>query len=416
MTNRQLFLQHIAQTSEAPLGIEIARSEGMYLYDPQGKAYLDLIAGIGVSGLGHRHPAVVAAAKKQLDTYLHTLVYGEFVLAPQVELATLLAQQLPDPLDSVYFVNSGTEATEGAMKLAKRYTGRGEIVACHKAYHGSTQGAASLMSPTDFTQAYYPLLPGIKHIEFNCSTCLHTITRQTAAVIVETVQGEWGVRPPDTSFLQQLRQRCTETGTVLIFDEIQAGYGRTGHLFAFEHHGVVPDILLLAKGMGGGMPIGAFVASKEMMSALANQPILGHITTFGGHPVSCAAGLATLKTLLEGDLIDQVPGKEALFRSLLVHPEIHEIRSAGLMMAVQMRDFEFIRTVIQHCLQEGLVTDWFLFNSGALRIAPPLIITEEQIRRACGIILEGIERAVEQLGSKPRWAFGHSEEPLVKTG
>jgi acetylornithine/succinyldiaminopimelate/putrescine aminotransferase len=416
MTNRQLFLQHIAQTSEAPLGIEIARSEGMYLYDPQGKAYLDLIAGIGVSGLGHRHPAVVAAAKKQLDTYLHTLVYGEFVLAPQVELATLLAQQLPDPLDSVYFVNSGTEATEGAMKLAKRYTGRGEIVACHKAYHGSTQGAASLMSPTDFTQAYYPLLPGIKHIEFNCSTCLQTITRQTAAVIVETVQGEWGVRPPDTSFLQQLRQRCTETGTVLIFDEIQAGYGRTGHLFAFEHHGVVPDILLLAKGMGGGMPIGAFVASKEMMSALANQPILGHITTFGGHPVSCAAGLATLKTLLEGDLIDQVPGKEALFRSLLVHPEIHEIRSAGLMMAVQMRDFEFIRTVIQHCLQEGLVTDWFLFNSGALRIAPPLIITEEQIRRACGIILEGIERAVEQLGSKPRWAFGHSEEPLVKTG
>lgn len=408
MTNRQLFLRHIAQTSDAPLGIEIARSEGMYLYDPQGKAYLDLIAGIGVSGLGHRHPAVVAAAKKQLDTYLHTLVYGEFVLAPQVELASLLASQLPDPLSSVYFVNSGTEATEGAMKLAKRYTGRGEIIACHKAYHGSTQGAASLMSPTDFTRAYYPLLPGIKHIEFNCATCLNTITDQTAAVIVETVQGEWGVRTPDPSFLQQLRERCTETGTVLIFDEIQAGYGRTGRLFAFEHHGVVPDILLLAKGMGGGMPIGAFVASQELMGALASQPILGHITTFGGHPVSCAAGLATLQTLLDSDLIEAVPRKESLFKELLVHPEIHEVRSAGLMMAVQMRDFDFIRTVIQHCLREGLITDWFLFNSGALRIAPPLIITEEQIRWACGVILDGIERAVQQLGSKPRWAFGHT--------
>lgn len=405
MNHRQVFLQHVAQTSDAPLMLEIERAEGMYLYDPQGKSYLDLIAGIGVSGLGHRHPKVVAAAKKQLDSYLHTLVYGEFVLAPQVQLAELLTQQLPATLDSVYFVNSGTEATEGAMKLAKRYTGRAEIIACRKAYHGSTQGAASLMSPTDFTQAYYPLLPGIRHIDYNCDYCLHTITEQTAAVVVETVQGEWGVRPPRDGYLKKLRERCTATGTLLIFDEIQAGYGRTGTLFAFEQHDAVPDILLLAKGMGGGMPIGAFVASRDIMLSLADKPILGHITTFGGHPVSCAAGLATLQTLLEHNYIAQVREKEALFHELLVHPEIHEVRSAGLLMAVQMRDFSFVKTVIDYCLEQGLITDWFLFNSSSLRIAPPLIISEEEIRWACRIILEGVEVAVERLGSQPRWAF-----------
>lgn len=370
--------------------LEIESAEGMYLYGPEGKPYLDLIAGIGVSCLGHRHPAVVEAVRAQLDKYLHTLVYGEFVLAPQVRLAERLAQVLPPPLDSVYFVNSGTEATEGAMKLAKRYTGRYEIVACKKAYHGSTQGAASLMWPRDFTQAYHPLLPGIRHIEFNCEWCLQQITERTAAVVMETVQGEWGIRPPRGGYLQQVRERCDEVGALLILDEIQAGYGRTGSLFAFEQYGVVPDILLLAKGMGGGMPIGAFIASRAIMSALSDNPILGHITTFGGHPVSCAAALATLETLLASSLIQQVKAKEQLFLELLRHPAIVEVRSAGLWMAVELESFEAVQAAIRYCLQQGLVTDWFLFNNRALRIAPPLIITEEQVRRACGVILAGL--------------------------
>jgi acetylornithine/succinyldiaminopimelate/putrescine aminotransferase len=348
---------------------------------------------LGVSSLGHTHPSVVAAAKAQLDQYLHTIVYGEFVLAPQVKLAQLLAEQLPDSLDSIYFVNSGTEATEGAMKLAKRYTGRSEFIACKKAYHGSTQGAASLMSPTDFTRAFFPLLPGIRHIEFNCEFCLRQITDQTAAVIMETVQGEWGVRKPINGYLKKVRQRCDEVGALLILDEIQAGFGRTGSLFAFEQYDVTPDILLLAKGMGGGMPIGAFVSSKEMMSSLSFNPILGHITTFGGHPVSCAAALATLETLLEEDYIGQVKKKEALFLSLLKHPAITEVRSAGLWMAVELPSFDFIQQVIRHCLKRGLITDWFLFNNRSLRIAPPLIIEEEQIRWACEVILEGIRLA-----------------------
>lgn len=393
ITPRQLFLQHIAQTSPTPLLLEIERAEGMYLYSPDGKPYLDLIAGIGVSCLGHRHPAVVEAVQGQLDKYMHTLVYGEFILAPQVQLAELLARCLPDPLDSVYFVNSGTEATEGAMKLAKRYTGRYEIVACKKAYHGSTQGAASLMWPKDFTQAYHPLLPGIRHIEYNCEWCLQQITERTAAVIMETVQGEWGVRPPADGYLEKVRERCNEAGALLVFDEIQAGYGRTGRLFAFEQYGVVPDILLLAKGMGGGMPIGAFIASKAIMSALSDNPILGHITTFGGHPVSCAAALATLETLRGSDLIGQVKAKEQLFLELLQHPDIVEVRSAGLWLAVELESFERVQAVIKHCLEGGLVTDWFLFNSRSLRIAPPLIITGEQIRWACGVILEGLEKA-----------------------
>jgi acetylornithine/succinyldiaminopimelate/putrescine aminotransferase len=391
MNQRQLFLQHIAQTSAFPLALEIDFAEGMFLYDREGKSYLDMIAGIGVSCLGHRHPRVVEAAKNQLDRYLHTMVYGEFVLAPQVQLATLLAEQLPSGLDSVYFVNSGAEATEGAMKLAKRYTGRQEIVACKRAYHGSTQGAASLMWPTDFTQAYFPLVPGIQHIEFNCVQCMEKITTATAAVIVETVQGEWGVRKPENNYLQQLRKRCDEVGALLILDEIQAGYGRTGTLFAFEQYGITPDILLLAKGMGGGMPIGAFVASRAVMKALSHDPILGHITTFGGHPVSCAAALATLQTLLETDLIQQVPQKEALFRSLLVHPQILEVRSAGLLMAVDLGDFDKAQKVIQYCLQAGVLVDWFLFNSESIRLAPPLVIEEAEIRTACQVLLAAMD-------------------------
>lgn len=387
---RQLFLQHVAQTSSTPLLLEIERAEGMYLYDPQGKAYLDLIAGIGVSSLGHCHPAVVEAAKAQLDKYLHTIVYGEFVMAPQVRLAELMTQHLPAPLDSVYFVNSGTEATEGAMKLAKRYTGRPEIISARYAYHGSSQGAASLMWPKDFTQAYSPLLPGIRHINFNDTADLEKINKRTAAVIVETVQAECGLQPPKTDYLYQLKKRCEEVGALLILDEIQAGYGRTGTLWAFEQHQIVPDILLLAKGMGGGMPIGAFVAPRDIMQVLSHNPILGHITTFGGHPVSCAAALATLTTLLQTDLIEQVKSKEKLFRSLLIHPAICELRSAGLWLAVELPDFDFVQGVIGHCLKAGLITDWFLFNSHSLRIAPPLIINEEEIRNACGIILEGI--------------------------
>jgi acetylornithine/succinyldiaminopimelate/putrescine aminotransferase len=388
---RQLFLEHLAQTSLSPLLLEVDRAEGMYLYDPAGKPYLDLIAGIGVSCLGHRPPAVVEAVKAQLDKYLHTLVYGEFVLAPQVQLAALLAQHLPPNLSNVYLVNSGAEATEGAMKLAKRYTGRHEIIACKKAYHGSTQGAASLMWPTDFTQAFRPLLPGIRHIEYNCDWCLQQITEKTAAVVIETVQGEWGIRPPAPGYLQKLRQRCDETGALLILDEIQAGYGRTGSLFAFEPYGIVPDVLLLAKGMGGGMPIGAFIASPEIMGTLAFDPILGHITTFGGHPVSCAAALATLESLLQSGLIEQVKTKEQLFLQLLQHPAIVEVRSAGLWLAVELENFELLQRVVRYCLDHGLITDWFLFNNRSLRIAPPLIIDEAQIRWACGLIVEAIE-------------------------
>jgi acetylornithine/succinyldiaminopimelate/putrescine aminotransferase len=389
MTHRQLFQQHVAQTSPAPLGLEIERAEGVYLYDSGGKRYLDLIAGIGPSVLGHRHPAVQQAVSDQLDRYWHTLVYGEFVLHPQVELATLLAAHLPG-LDSVYFVNSGTEATEGAMKLAKRYTGRRELVACRNAYHGSTQGAASLMDPPDFTAAYQPLLPGIRHIDFNDDDSLEAITRETAGVVVETVQGEAGLIPPRPEWLCLLRARCTEMGALLILDEVQAGYGRTGTLFAFEQFGIVPDILLLAKGFGGGMPIGAFVAPRAIMQAFTMDPPLGHITTFGGHPVCAAAALATLRVLLESYLIAQVPANAALFRSLLVHPAIHAVRSAGLWLAVDLGDASKVQSTIRYCIEHGVITDWFLFNDQSLRIAPPLTISEEEIREGCGVILAGL--------------------------
>ena len=384
---RNLFLQHVAQTSDAPLMLEVERAKGVYLYDTNGKKYLDLIAGIGVSGIGHCHPKILAAIQEQSEKYLHTLVYGEYVLSPQVKLAKLLTDNLPDNLDSVYFVNSGSEATEGAMKLAKRYTGRSEIIACRNAYHGSTQGAASLMSPTTFTQAFYPLLPDIRHVEFNCEMCFQKITTKTACVIVETVQGEWGVRPPLPGYLKKLRERCDEVGALLVLDEIQAGYGRTGTLWAFEQHDVVPDILLLAKGMGGGMPIGAFVANRAVMQSLTFDPVLGHITTFGGHPVSCAAALATLEILLSENYISEVKKKEQLFHQLLVHPAIKEVRSAGLLIAVELEDFDFMRKVQLAALEKGVITDWFLFNERSLRLAPPLVISEEEIRFACGVLV-----------------------------
>lgn len=391
MNKRQIFLNHVAQTSPFPMGLEVAGAEGVYLYGPDGKRYLDLIAGIGVSSLGHCHPAVVEAVQTQAATYMHTIVYGEFVLTPQLALAKLMTDQLPAPLDNVYFTNSGTEATEGAMKLAKRHTGRSEFIAAKNAYHGSSQGAASLMWPKDFTRAYHPLLPGIKHLDFNCSFCLKQITEKTAAVILETVQAEWGIRKPNPAWLQAVRKRCDEVGALLILDEIQAGYGRTGTLWAFEQYGVVPDILLLAKGMGGGMPIGAFVASRNVMRDLSENPILGHITTFGGHPVSCAAALATLETLLQTDHIAEVASKEQQFLTRLKHPKILDVRSAGLWMAVELASFAEVQAVIDSCLERGLIADWFLFNSRSVRIAPPLIITPAEIDWACDVLLAALD-------------------------
>ena len=391
LSQRQLFLNHVAQTSDMPLSLEIVDSKGIYLKDKSGRTYIDLIAGISVSSLGHNHPKIVAAVKEQAEKYLHTLVYGEFVLAPQVELASLLVKYLPSNLDSCYFVSSGTEATEGALKLAKRYTGRPNIIACKKAYHGSTHGALSLMSDSFFTAPFRPLLPNIRFIEFNNLEDLELINEESACVIMETVRAEVGVQKPEQGYLKAVRERCTETSTLLIFDEIQVGCGRTGSLFAFEQYEVVPDILLLAKAFGGGMPLGAFVSAKEIMQAFTNNPFLGHITTFGGHPVCCAAGLTSLKILTEEkEIIGQVEGKEQLFHQLLRHPKIRAIRSAGLLMAVELGSFWAVKAVINQCIQSGLITDWFLFNDGALRIAPPLTISQEEIQKACAIILQAI--------------------------
>jgi len=400
MNNRQLFLSHVAQTTDFPLLIEIEKAEGIYMYGPKGEKYIDLISGIGVSNVGHRHPKVLAAIQEQLGKYLHLMVYGEFVQTAQAQLAKALADTLPDPLDNVYLVNSGTEATEGALKLAKRYTGRREIISCINSYHGSSQGALSVGGNETLKRAYRPLLPGISHIHYGQLNDLKKITIDTAAVIIETIQGEAGIRVADPEYFQALRKKCDETGTLLILDEIQAGFGRTGKFWAFEHFGIAPDILLCAKGMGGGMPIGAFISSNEIMSAFKNNPILGHMTTFGGHPVSAAASLATVQVLREENLIGQVTEKADLIKSLLVHPKIKEIRNKGLMMAVQFESFEILKPIIDRAIELGVVTDWFLFCDDAMRIAPPLTITEEEIREACGIILEAIEEAVF---SKPEY-------------
>lgn len=390
-TQRSLFLQHVAQTSDFPLCLEIEKAEGMYMTDVDGKTYLDLISGISVSNLGHRHPNVINTVKEQLEKYTYLMVYGEFVQSPQVKLAQLLCSQLPSPLSSCYFVNSGSEANEGAMKLAKRYTGRKEIISFKNAYHGSTQGCLSIIGGDDFKKPFEPLLPNITQIAFNNENDLTKITEKTACVVVEPIMGEAGIIAPQNNFLQKLRARCTETGALLIFDEIQTGFGRTGKLFALEHFGVVPDILTLAKAMGGGFPIGAFVSSNATMSSLKNNPILGHITTFGGHPVSCAAAFANLHTLLtDKELISSVAQKEQLFKQLLVHPSIKEVRSFGLMLAIEFDSFETNKAIIDKCIEKGVLTDWFLFNDKSLRIAPPLIITNEEIEWACKIILEAI--------------------------
>lgn len=388
LTQRQLFFNHIAQTTETPLGLEIEKAEGVYLFDVSGKKYIDLISGISVSNVGHRHPKVLSAIKEQLDKYMHLMVYGEYIQSPQVQLAKLLTDNLPPNLNSVYFVNSGSEAIEGAMKLAKRATGRTEIISFKNAYHGSTQGSLSIMGNEEFKNAFRPLLPDTRQIEFNNVAELSHITNRTACVVVETIQGEAGVVIPQNDFLKKIRARCTETGALLVLDEIQCGFGRTGKLFAFEHYDLVPDVLCLAKGMGGGMPIGAFIASKEIMNTLTNNPILGHITTFGGHPVCCAAALATLNVLLEEKIMEKVEAKEQLFRKLLKHPKIRSLNGKGLLLSIEFDSFEQNKKIIDKCIEKGVITDWFLFNTPSMRIAPPLIITEEEIETACRVIIQ----------------------------
>ncbi len=390
LTQRQLFYNHLAQTSETPLALEIERAEGIYLFDVSGKPYMDLISGISVSNVGHCHPKVISAIQNQLEKYLHLMVYGEYIQSPQVKLAKLLSEQLPEKLSSVYFVNSGGEAIEGAMKLAKRYTGRTEIISFKNAYHGSTHGSLSLMGNEEFKNAYRPLLPDIKQLAFNNINDLQNITTKTAAVFVETIQAEAGMVMPEGDYLNQLQIRCNKVGALLVADEIQCGFGRTGKLFAFEHYNFIPDILCLAKGMGGGMPIGAFIASKMLMHSLTNNPILGHITTFGGHPVCCAASLATLNVLLDDKLIEQIEQKEKLFRALLKHPLIKSIKGKGLLLAIEFENFEQNKKIIDNCILKGIITDWFLFQPSAMRIAPPLTITEKQITEACNTILSCI--------------------------
>ena len=391
MNNRQLFLNHLGQTSEFPLSLEIEKAEGVYMYDKEGKAYLDLISGIGVSSVGHRHPKVIEAIKTQVDKHLHVMVYGEFITAPQVQLAHAIVDTLPKSLDNVFLVNSGSEATEGALKLAKRHTGRSKIVSFENAYHGSTQGALSIAGDEKLKKPFRPLLPDIHQIRFGVIEDLEKIDTSTAAVIAETVQGEAGVRCADSHYFKALRAKCTETGTLLIMDEIQCGFGRTGKFWAFDHYGIAPDILLCAKGMGGGMPIGAFISSKAIMHDLTHDPILGHITTFGGHPVSAASSLATVNILLEENLIETVSKKEKLFLDLLKHDKIKEVRSKGLMMAVEFESFEYLDQVIHKLLDDGILTDWFLFCDNSMRIAPPLTITPEEIKMACNKILQAID-------------------------
>jgi acetylornithine/succinyldiaminopimelate/putrescine aminotransferase len=391
MNNRNLFLAHLAQTTDFPLAIEVVKAEGVYLYGPNGERYLDLISGIGVSNVGHRHPEVTAAIHQQVDTYLHLMVYGEYIQSPQTLLAKALVDTLPPSLDNVYLVNSGSEAIEGALKLAKRYTNRRELISCTNAYHGSSHGALSVGGNELFKRAYRPLLPGTSQIFYGSFSDLEKITHDTAAVVIETIQGEAGIRVACTAYFQALRARCTEVGALLILDEVQAGFGRTGTFWAFEQFDIVPDIVVCAKGMGGGMPIGAFIANKELMGVFKNNPLLGHITTFGGHPVSAAASLATLKVLQEENLIEQVAAKASLFRSLLIHPQIKAIRNQGLMMALEFESFDVLKPIIDRAIDLGVITDWFLFCDDSMRIAPPLTITPEQIQEACALILQAID-------------------------
>lgn len=392
ISQRQLFLQHVAQTSPAPMMLEIVSAEGCYLTDIKGKKFLDFISGISVSNIGHRHPDVVKAVKEQVDLYMHLMVYGEYIQSPQVKLAELLSSLTPG-IDSYYFVNSGSEAIEGVIKLARRFTGRKKILACTNAYHGSTLGAISLMSNEYFRGAYHPLLPEVDFIEFNNSASLNKIDESVACVITEVIQAEAGVITPERDFLNTLQQKCKSAGTLLAVDEIQTGFGRTGNLFAFMKHSLQPDIIALAKGMGGGMPVGAFGASKSMMQCLSDNPVLGHITTFGGHPVSCAAAYATLKYIVTSKITDSVAAKEKLIRTRLNHPAIKNISGEGLLLAIQFESAEQNHRIINKCIANGLITDWFLYDETKMRLAPPLTISTEEIESACSIIIKSINIA-----------------------
>jgi acetylornithine/succinyldiaminopimelate/putrescine aminotransferase len=391
MTNREIFFRNLGLPSFKPVGLEIVKAEGIYLYDASGKKYFDLVSGISVSNIGHRHPAVLDAIKKQLDSYLYLNVYGEFIQSPQVKLAEKLTGFLPETLSSVYLVNSGSEAVEGALKLAKRVTGRTEVIAFKNAYHGSTQGALSVLGNEELKNAFRPLIPGTRFLEFNNTRDLDRISRNTACVIAETIQAEAGIRLPAGNYLAKLRERCNDTGTLLIIDDVQMGFGRTGKMFSFEHFDIVPDILVLAKALGGGMPAGAFISSKKMMDCLAYDPELGHITTFGGHPVSCAAAIANLEVLASGNILESVEEKgRMIFDRVKGHPLIREIRRKGLAFGVDIADVDLRGRIMEKMLGNGIVLDWYLFSPETFRIAPPLTITSDEIETACNLLLKSL--------------------------
>ncbi|MEO6131571.1 MAG: aspartate aminotransferase family protein [Saprospiraceae bacterium] len=382
---RSGFFRHIAQTSPDPDGFEVSRGEGIYLYDQDGIPFIDCISGISVSSLGHGHPTLLKAIRQQLDLHLHTQVYGEHVVKPQVALAERLSELLPVALTTSYFTNSGAEAVEGALKLARKYTGRYEIIACRHAYHGSTAGAESLRSDLTYTSSAMPLVPGVRHMHFNSIEDSNDITERTAAVIIEPIQGEAGVILPSEGYLKAIRSRCDKVGALLIFDEIQTGMGRTGTMWAFEQEDVIPDILLLAKALGGGLPLGAFISSEEIMKVLSHDPPLGHITTFGGNALSCAASLAAINIIIDENLHQQAKEKGNKIRQALqAHPAIHEIRNRGLLMAVELKNSDQLHVALKACREEGLLVDWFLFNDRSIRIAPPLVISESEIELMCG--------------------------------
>ena len=393
---RKQFLAHVGQTSPSPMLVEVARAEGSFFYTPEGKRYYDLVAGVSVSNVGHCNPAVVKAVQEQAARYMHVMVYGELVETPQVEYAAKVASLLSGGLSSLYFVNSGAAAVEGALKLAKRYTGRTEIIYYKNAYHGSTHGSLSVMGGEEYRNAYRPLLPDTRQIRFNEPADLRYVTPRTACVIIEPVQGEGGIFPADRDDRQALRDRCDQTGTLLIYDEIQTGLGRTGTLYFFQQYGIVPDILCTAKAFGGGMPLGAFIASNRIMSVLKTNPVLGHITTFGGHPVCCAAGLAALEYILSERLTELADAKGALYESLLAgHPLVREIRRTGLLLGVEFGDSELTARIVLRAIDRGLMTEWFLFHDTPMRIAPPLTITDAEIRESCEILLEVLNGAAE---------------------
>lgn len=396
ISNKELFLQHVAQTSAAPIGLEMKNASGIHIWDVKGKKYTDLISGFSVCNIGHSHPHVVKAVQEQAAEYMHLIVYGEFIESPQVQYAKLLTDHLPPALNCVYFTNSGAEATEGAMKLAKRITGRSKIIAFNNAYHGSTQGALSVMGGEYWRNAFRPLLPDIVHVDYNDDAVFELIDSSVACVILETVQAESGITIPRKEWLQAIRKKCDEHCVLLVFDEIQAGFGRTGSLWAFEQFEVIPDILLLGKALGGGMPLGAFIADKKLMSTLTYNPVLGHITTFGGHPVSCAAGKAALEVLLQGEYIQQVHQKGKLLQTHLQHPAIQHTNSYGLWMSLKFKDEMTNQQIVHQCVKNGLVTDWFLFAPDRLRIAPPLIITEAELTEVCATIIMSIDEIVNE--------------------